>query len=118
MPEDDRRVVAESLDPAGYVAHITRTAMAIEQLARDVAALRDTRESDARDMTDLRRVTGDTKTEFAVFKVDCMAKIGTNSDAIKELVDGLRWLRRTLVGAIIVGVASGVIAVIFQALKK
>lgn len=118
MSEDDRRVVAEALDPAGYVAHVTRTAMLLEQLARDVAAVRAKVEDASREMGDLRKVSGETKQEVAVFKVDTGARISANQEAIKELSDGLRWVRRLVVGAVLAGIASGLIALVFKALEK
>lgn len=117
MPDEERRV-APALDPTSYVEHVTRTAMLLEQLARDVSALRKDTEDGSRTVSDLRKTAGDTEKDLAVFKVDTGSRIAVNAESIKEIAERLRWLSRLVLGAVLTGILGGGIALIFKLAGK
>jgi hypothetical protein len=106
------------LDPTHYVEHVTRTALLLEQLARDVKALREQTESSVRDTSGLRESVNSIKTDFAVFKVDTVGRMDTNRESINVLEERLRWLSRLVIGGLLSGVIAGIIALIFRVLAR
>jgi len=114
MAEDDIRRVAESLDPAKYIEHVTRTALLLERLADDVSALRTKGEDGSRTIETLRSDVAGIKQDLAVFKVKVDSEIKANQEAIRDLSEGLRWLRRLVVGAVVTGLLSGALAIVFK----
>ena len=115
---DEKRTIADSLDPAQYASHVTRTALLLEQLARDVSALRDETERSIQGSNGLRTAITNIERENAVFKEAITGRVGINEVAIHDLTERLKWLGRLVVGALLTGAISGVVAIIFKALGK
>jgi hypothetical protein len=107
---------AGPLDPSHYVEHVTRTALLLEQLARDVKSLREQTEYGLKDISGLRTSLTLMERDLAVFKVDMGSKVATNHETIDGLGERLRWLVRVVVGALLTGIVGGTIALIFKLL--
>jgi hypothetical protein len=114
VQENDAPRVADALDPSGYIVHVTRTAILLEQMARDLKALRDQAEASSRSMETMRNDVATYEREFAVYKTGTESKISVNQESIKLMEERLRWLSRLVVGALITGVIGGVIALVFK----
>jgi regulator of replication initiation timing len=102
------------LDPTHYVEHVTRTALLLEQLARDVKALRDQTETSVRDTSGLRMTMTALEKELAVFKSDTQGKIETNKFTIENLADKIQWLTRVVAGTLITSIVGGLVALIYK----
>lgn len=119
MAEDERgRSIGEALDPRGYIEHVTRTALVLEQLAKDVAALRSESTGRSRDLEDLRVAAAKNEKDFAVFKVKLTADVRKNEERLTSLEERIRWLNRLVVGVVVTAVLSGLVALIFHNLGK
>lgn len=104
-------------DPSHYVEHVTRTALVLEQLARDVKALRDQSETNIRDSGGLKDSLNNLKTDHAIFKIDTIGKIDVNREAINSLVERTKWLSRLIIGALVTGIIAGVVALVFRSIN-
>lgn len=102
------------LDPSHYVEHVTRTALLLEQLARDVKALREQTESSARDTSGLRTTVGAIERDIAVFKVDSSGRVETNRLSIEKVSEGLRWLSRLVIGTFLTAIIGGLVALLYR----
>lgn len=102
------------LDPGHYVEHVTRTALLLEQLARDVKALRDQTESSVRDTSGLRGTVVAIERDLAVFKVDTIGRMDANKQSITNLEERLRWLSRLVIGALVTSLLTGLVALIYR----
>lgn len=102
------------LDPTHYVEHVTRTALLLEQLARDVKALREQTDSSSRDTSTIRSTVAALEREMAVFKIDTTGKIETNKGSISSIEEKLRWLSRLVIGAVITSALGGLIALLYK----
>jgi hypothetical protein len=107
MSEEKR--IGDVLDPQRYTEHVVRTAMLLERLAEDVRELKDNQKL----VEAIRTAQGKTEREFDVFKVQTMGEIATNRETITKLSDGLQWLRRLLIAALL----SGLIGVLWTVIK-
>ena len=112
MPDNDRTVVGP-LDPSHYVEHVTRTALLLEQLARDVKALREQTEASVRDTGGLRSALSQLEKHCAVFETDAVSRMEVNRVCITDLTERLRWLNRLVIGAVVSGLISGLVALIY-----
>lgn len=99
---DPEKRIGEALDPQRYTEHVVRTAMLLERLATDVKELKDSQKT----LDNLRDRQGKTEREFEVFKVKTSSDIEINKETIRNLGDGLQWLRRLLVAALVSGIAG------------
>jgi hypothetical protein len=104
------------LDPSHFIEHVTRTALLLEALARDVKRLADETTRVLGNVDGLRASLNSTATEFAVFKVDTAAKISANKETIDGLTERIKWLNRLIISGLIAGIISGIIALVFKAL--
>lgn len=102
------------LDPSHYVEHVTRTALLLEQLARDVKALREQTESGGRMTNDLGRRLSEVEKEAAVFKTQTIGKVEINETNIRDLAEKIKWLSRVVVTAIVTGLIGGALALVFK----
>ena len=102
------------LDPGHYVEHVTRTALLLEQLARDVKALRDQTDSSIRDTGALRGCVSAVERDLAVFKVDATGRAEVNKTSIADVTERLRWLSRLVIGALVTSVLGGLVALIYR----
>lgn len=109
--------IASPLDPQHYIEHVTRTAMLLESLARDMKSLADKTERGLSNTDGLRVSLTLTQTEFAVFRVDTGAKIATNRETIDALIERIKWLNRLIIGAVLAGLISGIVAIIFKTIQ-
>lgn len=105
---------AGPLDPSHYVEHVTRTALLLEQLARDVKSLRDQTEYGLKDISGLRTSLTVLERDLAVYKVDTNSKVEANHTAIENQGERLRWLYRVVVGALLTGIVGGAVALVFR----
>lgn len=105
---------AGPLDPSHYVEHVTRTALLLEQLARDVKALRDQTESGGRITSDLSRGLATLERVVAVFQTQTNGSVSNNETSIKDLAERLKWLSRLVITSLITGIIGGAIALIFK----
>lgn len=117
MSNEQGRAIGELLDPRAYVEHVTRTALVLEQLAKDVAALRTESSGRTRDLEELRGAVSRHEKDFAVFQVETTAAIKKNEERLTSLEERLRWLNRLVVGALVTGILSGLGALIFHSLS-
>lgn len=115
---DEKRNIADSLDPVQYASHVTRTAILLEQLARDVSALREETERSSQGANGLRTDFARFDRSTAVFQESVTARIGVNETAIHDLTERLRWLGRLVIGSLITGVLSGLLAFAFRVASK
>jgi hypothetical protein len=102
------------LDPSHYVEHVTRTALLLEQLARDVKALRDQTDSSIRDTGALRGCISAVERDLAVFKVDANGRAEVNKTNIGDLTERLRWLSRLVIGALVTSAIGGLVALFYR----
>lgn len=116
MPNDESRSVADSLNPAQYATHVTRTTLLLEQLSKDVAALRTETETSIRGTEALRTKVADMDRDTAVARETINSRISNNDSGLKELNERLRWLSRLVIGALISGVIGGILALVFRGL--
>jgi hypothetical protein len=112
MSDGDR--AAGPFDPGHYVEHVTRTSLLLEQLARDVKALREQTESSARDTGALRGSVAVVERDFAVFKVDALGRAEVNKESIRVVTERLQWLSRLVIGALVTSVLGGLVAWIYR----
>jgi hypothetical protein len=112
------RLIADSLDPAQYASHVTRTAILLEQLARDVSALREESERNAKGSNGLREQVAIQDRDFLVFKEATNGRISANEIALRDLTERLKWLGRLVIGTLITGIISGMIAILFKTVGK
>jgi hypothetical protein len=110
-------MMGEALDPIQYAQHVTRTAMLLEQLARDVHALREQMESGGRGTEALRVTVGQVEREFAVFKTQAQARMDGSVVSVTGIEERLRWLSRLVIGSLVTGILGGAIALVFRALS-
>ena len=102
------------LDPSHYVEHVTRTALLLEQLARDVKSLKDDVSKWSADTEGLRRVVGDIERDLAVFKERTSSLIAANRESIESLANGLQWIRRAVISTLVAAIISGIIALVIK----
>ena len=112
---DEERAVSDALDPSRFAAHVVRTGLLIEQLARDVKYLRDQFEASSRSNETTRSSVSSQEREVAVFKATTTSEIAALKDAIDDIVEKQRWLSRLVMGALITGLISGVLALVWKA---
>jgi hypothetical protein len=112
--DQDYKSVSEALDPAKFAVHVTRTALLLEQLARDVRELRDRAESNGRGTDELRGLCARLERDAAVFKSEIEASVKGNREGLEKLEERLRWLSRVVLGAVVTGVIGGLLALIFK----
>lgn len=110
----DERKIADSLDPAQYASHVTRTAILLEQLARDVSALRDETERGVQNTNGMRSSISAMDRDLALLRESLTAKIVTNETNIHNLEERLRWLGRLVIGTLVTGIVGGAIAIVFK----
>lgn len=104
-------------DQDNYIVHLTKTALYIEQLAKDIAAIREQNENHSKSVESIRNTLGALEKEFAVYKVGTSTDISANKETIRNLEEKLRWLSRLVIGALISGVISGIVALIFKVVR-
>lgn len=117
MADESAGRSGDVLDPRHYVEHVTRTALLLEQLARDVNGLRILTESSVRGTDALRVDLARQDRESAVYRAENTADVRANTDRIDKIEERLRWLSRLIVGAVVAGVISGVLGIVWAALK-
>lgn len=110
----DTQKIGDSLDPAQYASHVTRTAILLEQLARDVSALRDETERSIQNTAGMRTLIAGMDRDIALLKESLTTKIVANETNIHNLEERLRWLGRLVIGTLVTGVLSGGLALIFR----
>lgn len=108
--------VTGSLDPTHYIEHVTRTALLLESLARDVKTLTDETKRSLSNTESLRISLNQTDREFAVYKAEIAGKISTNKENIEILTERIKWLNRLVISALVTGAIGGIIAIIFKSL--
>lgn len=109
--EDERRV-SEALDPMKFVEHTTRTALLLEQLARDVKDLRE--RVSGLGLDSLRASMSSLERDCAVLKTDMSSRSESNRTRLGEVEERLRWLSRLVAGAFITGGIGGLVALLWK----
>lgn len=105
----------QALDPQHYVEHVTRTALLLEQLARDVKALREQNDTFGRGTEGLRTTVSALEKDLALCKLSTTTEVGACKETVRALEEKLRWVSRLLVGALITGIVSGTLALVWKA---
>jgi len=124
--DEQKRSISYSLDPAQYAAHVERTSLLLEQLAENVRGLR---EQHGRLDAELARLREDIMRQGAYVLErdfrrdyglqgqvisDLKAEVASNKETIARLAGTLGWLTKLVVGAVLTGLISGGIAIIFR----
>lgn len=109
--------LSQPFDPSHYVEHVTRTALLLEQLARDVRALRDQTDTHGKGVESIRACVSTLERDFAVFKVATEGEITACQATIAALEERLRWLSRLVIGSIVTGIIGGLLAVVWRSLS-
>jgi len=117
MSNDESRSVAESLNPAQFAVHVTRTTMLLEQMSKDLQALRTETEISIKSTETLRGRVSDMERDTAVHREATLSRVSANETLLKELDERLRWLGRLVIGALITGTVGGILAFVFRTIR-
>lgn len=109
--------LSQPFDPSHYVEHVTRTALLLEQLARDVRALRDQTDTHGKGVESIRACVSVLEMGFAVFKVASEGEIAACQTSVSALEEKLRWLSRLVIGSLVTGIIGGLIAAVWRMLS-
>lgn len=111
MEQDERRV-SEALDPLKFIEHTTRTALLLEQLARDVKDLRE--RVGGLGLDSLRSSVSALERDFAVTRNDLASRAEANRDRIAKVEERIQWLSRLVLAAFITGAIGGFVGVLWK----